>query len=239
MRLLMTDMGVVALLTQLLTANKETHDAAVDALKLICENNSQPQRHPTATAVTADAHHARTSAGLGLDGGIARVDESQLEFLGRLGAGAYGDVFHGRWRHSDVAIKCIFSDRSLDPDASESHIRAFRNEVDLMMRLRHPNIVLLMGALVQPPRLCIISELCHRGSLYQILHRKKDKPLPPWPRRLQMMQDAARGCHFLHTHDPCIVPAIAATASSKRKAARALFFLPLNHDSDSEQVDYD
>jgi serine/threonine protein kinase len=71
-----------------------------------------------------------------------------------------------------------------------------------------------MGVLVRPPRLCIISELCHRGSLYQILHRPSTRlrsrdgdglrPLPAWPRRLQMMLDAARGCQFLHSHDPCI-----------------------------------
>eukprot|EP01050_Picozoa_sp_SAG11_P006908 SAG11_NODE_558_length_8540_cov_3.877147_3_plen_178_part_00 len=72
--------------------------------------------------------------------------------------------------------------------------------------LRHPNIVLLMGTVVKPPRLCIISELCIRGSLHEILHdpRTKGRSLP-WRLRLTMAQDAARGCAFLHSHDPCIV----------------------------------
>jgi serine/threonine protein kinase len=105
-----------------------------------------------------------------------------------------------------VAIKCIINDRCLDADAHDIQLRQFRNEVDLMMRMRHPNIVLLMGALVHPPRLCIISELCTKGSLYQLLHKKEGKPIPGgMARLLLMMMDAARGCHFLHTHDPCVV----------------------------------
>ena len=65
------------------------------------------------------------------------------------------------------------------------------------------NGVLSQAAVVRYPRLCIVTELCHRGSLYHILN-SKDKPLS-WPRRISIALDAARGLSFLHTHEPCIV----------------------------------
>ncbi|KAF8065521.1 STY13 [Scenedesmus sp. PABB004] len=50
-----------------------------------------------------------------------------------LGAGSFARVFRGRWRNADVAVKVI----SHDSTASE----AVRREVELMLRMRHPNVV--------------------------------------------------------------------------------------------------
>jgi tRNA A-37 threonylcarbamoyl transferase component Bud32 len=132
---------------------------------------------------------------------LLEVQEDQLDFCDRIGVGACGEVFHGHWRGVDVAIKCLFTDTSDERELTKD----FRNEVRMMMQLRHPNICLFMGAVINQtkPRLCIISEFCHRGSLYRILH-KSEKPIP-WLRRVNMALDAAKGCHFLHTHEPCIV----------------------------------
>ena len=69
-------------------------------------------------------------------------------------------------------------------------IADFANEVELMATLRHPHICLFMGAIVRFPRLCIVTELCHRGSLYHILHANRDKPLR-WSLRVRMAQEAA------------------------------------------------
>lgn len=40
-----------------------------------------------------------------------------------------------------------------------------------MERLKHPNIVMFMGACMQPPNLAIITEYCTLGSLHGLLHR--------------------------------------------------------------------
>ena len=63
---------------------------------------------------------------------------------------------------------------------------------------------MVMGAIWEWPRLCIITELCHRGSLYQIL-QAKDKIKLPWYRRIALAKDAATGVAVLHKHEPCIV----------------------------------
>lgn len=61
----------------------------------------------------------------------------------------------------------------------------------MMMRLRHPNVLLFMGATVHPPNLCIVSEFLPRGSLFRLLHKTKiviDERL-----RLRMAMDVAKG----------------------------------------------
>lgn len=47
----------------------------------------------------------------------------------------------------------------------------FREEVGIMQRLRHNNIVLFMGACSQPGNLCIVTQFVPRGSLFRLLHR--------------------------------------------------------------------
>ncbi|PKI35987.1 hypothetical protein CRG98_043616 [Punica granatum] len=74
-----------------------------------------------------------------------------------------------------------------------------------MKRLRHPNIVLFMGAITQPPQLCIVTEYLPRGSLYKLLHRTVDREKLDERRRLNMAYDVAKGMNYLHKRNPPIV----------------------------------
>ncbi|KAL2921134.1 putative serine/threonine-protein kinase SIS8 [Bienertia sinuspersici] len=122
-----------------------------------------------------------------------------------------GTVYHGLWYGSDVAIK-VFSKQ----EYSEDVILSFRQEVSLMKRLRHPNILLFMGAVTSPQRLCIVTEFLPRGSLFRLLQRSTAKL--DWRRRIHMALDivsmmmpnpsnriAARGMNYLHNCSPPII----------------------------------
>ena len=50
-------------------------------------------------------------------------------------------------------------------------MQEFRAEVAIMKRLKHPNVVLLMGACTSPPNLSIVTQFVPRGSLFRLLHR--------------------------------------------------------------------
>ena len=43
----------------------------------------------------------------------------------------------------------------------------------MLAKFRHPNIVLLVGICSIPPNLEIVTEYIERGSLYDVLHKKK------------------------------------------------------------------
>ncbi|KAJ0234146.1 Protein kinase family protein [Hirschfeldia incana] len=115
-----------------------------------------------------------------------------------IGRGSCGTVYHSLWFGSDVAVK-VFSKQ----EYSEEAMRSFRQEVSLMRRLRHPNILLFMGAVTSPPLLCIVSEFLPRGSLFLLL-RKSTSNLN-WRRRINMALDIARGMNYLHCCSPPIV----------------------------------
>ncbi|KAJ6832820.1 serine/threonine-protein kinase EDR1-like [Iris pallida] len=72
-----------------------------------------------------------------------------------------------------------------------------------MLRLRHPNVVLFMGAVTRPPNLSILTEYLPRGSLYRLLHRPKVQLEEK--RRLRMALDVAKGMNYLHSSHPPIV----------------------------------
>ncbi|XP_077247721.1 protein kinase superfamily protein [Tasmannia lanceolata] len=116
----------------------------------------------------------------------------------RIGLGSYGEVYHADWNGTEVAVK-----KFLDQDFSGDALDEFRSEVRIMRRLRHPNVVLFMGAVTRPPNLSIVTEFLPRGSLYRILHRPNCQI--DEKRRIKMALDVAKGMNCLHTSIPTIV----------------------------------
>ncbi|CAA7400099.1 unnamed protein product [Spirodela intermedia] len=115
----------------------------------------------------------------------------------QIGQGSCGTVYHALWYGSDVAVK-VFSKQ----EYSEDVINSFKQEVSLMKRLRHPNILLFMGSVTSPQRLCIITEFLPRGSLFRLLQRATTRL--DWRRRVHMALDIARGVNYLHHCNPPI-----------------------------------
>ena len=131
------------------------------------------------------------------------IDPSEILLGERIGIGSFGEVHRALWRGTEVAVK-----RILDQDISENLAAAFIDEIDIMRRLRHPNVVLLMGAVTVPGNLSIITEFLHRGSLFKLLHREQNPAVASaldMRRRMRMGVDVIRGMHYLHTFQPMIV----------------------------------
>lgn len=125
---------------------------------------------------------------------------SELILKENIGTGSFGTVLRADWRGSDVAVK-ILKVQGFDSERFEE----FLKEVTLMKRLRHPNIVLLMGAVIQPPKLSIVTEYLSRGSLYELLQMPGVGSSISEKRRLSMAYDVASGMNYLHQMKPPIV----------------------------------
>ncbi|CBI34231.3 unnamed protein product, partial [Vitis vinifera] len=132
------------------------------------------------------------------DVGECEIPWEDLVLGERIGLGSYGEVYHGDWNGTEVAVK-----KFLDQDFSGAALAEFKREVRIMRRLRHPNVVLFMGAVTRPPNLSIITEFLPRGSLYRILHRPSCQI--DEKRRIKMALDVAKGMNCLHTSLPTIV----------------------------------
>ncbi|XP_073281836.1 probable serine/threonine-protein kinase SIS8 isoform X1 [Primulina huaijiensis] len=116
----------------------------------------------------------------------------------RIGLGSYGEVYRGEWHGTEVAVK-----KFLDQDITGEFLEEFKSEILIMKRLRHPNVVLFMGAVTRPPNLSIVTEFLPRGSLYRLIHRPNNQL--DECRRLRMALDTARGMNYLHNCTPVIV----------------------------------
>ncbi|KAF6253092.1 kinase-like domain-containing protein [Scenedesmus sp. NREL 46B-D3] len=147
----------------------------------------QQQHHQQHPALSLVAAHAAWE-----------IDPSEITLGQRIGIGSYGEVYKAMWRGTEVAVK-----RFLEQNLSPQLVQEFKDEVDIMARLRHPNVVLFMGAVMQAHQLAIVTQFIPRGSLFRLLHRSKADLEPR--RRLQMALDIARGMNYLHTSTPAIV----------------------------------
>ncbi|XP_010448559.1 PREDICTED: serine/threonine-protein kinase CTR1-like isoform X2 [Camelina sativa] len=128
------------------------------------------------------------------------VSWNELHIKERVGAGSFGTVHRAEWHGSDVAVKIL----SIQ-DFHDEQFREFLREVAIMKRVRHPNVVLFMGAVTERPRLSIITEYLPRGSLFRLIHRPASGELLDQRRRLRMALDVAKGLNYLHCLNPPVV----------------------------------
>ncbi len=82
-------------------------------------------------------------------------------------------------------------------------IARFCQEAQIMRRLRHPTLTLFMGVSLEHPHLCIVTECCSKGSLFDIIH--DEHAALTWHKCLGIALDVARGMTYLHAHNPPIL----------------------------------
>ncbi|MCO5549314.1 hypothetical protein L7F22_002782 [Adiantum nelumboides] len=114
----------------------------------------------------------------------------------KLGEGGYGPVYRGKLHHTTVAIKVLAHDGS--------HGRGeFQSEVELLSQIRHPHMVMLLGACSEKG--CIVYEYMANGSLEDRLSCKNGTPPLPWYVRFRICLEVAIALLFLHSRPQPIV----------------------------------
>ena len=123
---------------------------------------------------------------------------TDFKIIETIGSGSYGEVYAAKLHGKIVAVKKLNS-RGLKSE----HIDSFCSEASLMCQLKHPNVVQFIGAVTQPPDLCIITEYCAKGSLCDLLLNHDIKI--EFSKKLQIMIDSAAGMCYLHDSNPVIL----------------------------------
>lgn len=126
------------------------------------------------------------------------ITQGQVKTESVLGSGASCTVYRGLYKKTPVAIKIMKG------QMGENLEQEFQRELSAMLMLRHPNLVLFMGASASP-QMMIVSELCEGESLYKLLHERKNEVALSWEQRLKMLKDIARGMLYLHGVEPPIL----------------------------------
>jgi len=127
------------------------------------------------------------------------ICHKELGYERLIGQGGFGTVYAGKWRGTPVAIKVLVC-KKMTADL----IAEFEKEVAMMSSLRHPNICLFMGAVIDSPHRCIVTELMRRyGSLWDVL-RMPDVRLS-WHTKMRMALDICCGMNYLHMGTPPVL----------------------------------
>ncbi|XP_073136257.1 U-box domain-containing protein 35-like isoform X2 [Henckelia pumila] len=111
----------------------------------------------------------------------------------KIGEGGYGPVYKAFLDHTPVAIKI------LRPDFSQGQLQ-FQREVEVLSRMRHPNMVILLGAC--PENGCLVYEYMENGSLEDRLFCKNSTPPLSWRARFRIAAEIAIALNFLHRTRP-------------------------------------
>ena len=150
------------------------------------------------------------------------VDFDQVTKNESLGVGSSCTVYHGKYKRTDVAVKVMMRNM-----VTSNNLKEFIREIEILMKTRHPNLVLFMGACVEED-LAILMEYCSGDNLFKLLHEKSDVNLS-WSQKLKMCVDVAQGMHFLHNNNPPII-------HRDLKSLNLLMTAPVNSDTDPINV---
>ncbi|KAI9127873.1 hypothetical protein K1719_000866 [Acacia pycnantha] len=121
-----------------------------------------------------------------------KVATNNFSDANKLGQGGFGPVYQGKLSNGkEIAVK------RLSKDSGQGDIE-FKNEVKLMVRLQHQNLVRLLGfCLKQKERLLVYEFLPNKSLDYFIFDPIRCAQLR-WETRYKIIEGIARGLIYLH-----------------------------------------
>ncbi|CAO2824234.1 unnamed protein product [Amaranthus hypochondriacus] len=143
--------------------------------------NVRPSQKPPSPleSSTTEAAHCFT---------FSELEEATKDFERKIGSGGYGVVYYGKLRDGrEIAVKVLTSN-------SFQGRREFSNEVTLLSRIHHKNLVQFLGYCQEDGKSILVYEFMHNGTLKEHLYGHGIN----WIQRLVIAEDAARGIEYLH-----------------------------------------
>ncbi|KAG5226246.1 U-box domain-containing protein [Salix suchowensis] len=155
--------------------------------EMIARNESEEKKTALESISNSDLRYRKYT--------IEEIEAATNEFSNslKIGEGGYGPVYRCYLDHTPVAIKV------LRPDAAQG-MSQFQQEVEVLSCIRHPNMVLLLGAC--PKYGCLVYEYMANGSLEDCLFRRGNSPPLSWQLRFRIAAEIGTGLLFLHQTKP-------------------------------------
>ncbi|XP_048433632.1 G-type lectin S-receptor-like serine/threonine-protein kinase At4g27290 [Pyrus x bretschneideri] len=111
----------------------------------------------------------------------------------KLGEGGFGPVYKGILTENEVAIK------RLSRKSGQGH-QEFMNELKLIAKLQHTNLVWLLGCCIEDEEMILIYEFMPNRSLDKFLFDPSQKEKLDWGKRFQIIEGVAQGVLYLHKY---------------------------------------
>ncbi|XP_058073101.1 G-type lectin S-receptor-like serine/threonine-protein kinase At1g11330 [Magnolia sinica] len=110
----------------------------------------------------------------------------------KIGEGGFGPVYKGMLPEGqEVAVKRLSK-------SSRQGLQEFKNEVILISKLQHRNLVKLLGCCIEGEEKLLVYEYMPNKSLDSFLFDPNQKAVLDWVRRFHIVEGIARGLLYLH-----------------------------------------
>ncbi|KAF8090688.1 hypothetical protein N665_0469s0023 [Sinapis alba] len=117
---------------------------------------------------------------------------NHFSFQNKLGAGGFGPVYKGMLQNGmEIAVKRLSKN-------SGQGMEEFKNEVKLISKLQHRNLVRILGCCVESEEKMLVYEYLPNKSLDCFIFREEHKAELDWPKRMGIIRGIARGILYLH-----------------------------------------
>ncbi|EAY97114.1 hypothetical protein OsI_19040 [Oryza sativa Indica Group] len=125
---------------------------------------------------------------------LSEIEDATDRFGRRIGYGGFGIVYYGKLADGrEIAVKLLIND-------SYQGTREFLNEVTLLSKIHHRNLVSFLGYSQQDGKNILVYEFMHEGTLKEhIRGGPAYVKVTSWVKRLEIAEDAAKGIEYLHT----------------------------------------
>lgn len=117
------------------------------------------------------------------------IDSAEVKKDKEIGQGSSCSVYRGTYRHTPVAVKVLKTN-------SKSSVKEFEREVEAMLHLKHPNLILFMGA-TMGNEMSIVTEFCFGDTVFNLLHEKTAVRISH-AQQMKIALDTAKGMAYLH-----------------------------------------
>ena len=114
--------------------------------------------------------------------GCWAIASHEINLVARIDQGSQGTVYKAKWRGKAVAVK-VFEDSHVAWDDEDR----FENEIVVMSTLRHPNLVLFLGAVLDGPKKMLVTEFLEQGSLLDFYVRMWHTSEAPFLPRVEVL----------------------------------------------------
>lgn len=135
-------------------------------------------------------------------GHVPCIPSTDFQIGEEIGKGNYGTVFKGSWLGSVVAIKKL----PLGKKGKHAQLNLIKKEIELLSRLRHPNLIQLMAYCIEPTKAMILMEYVEGSDLDDLIFPEGTPEIELTAEiKLSVFLQISKGLAYLHGQKPAII----------------------------------
>ncbi|KAF3453296.1 hypothetical protein FNV43_RR03736 [Rhamnella rubrinervis] len=123
---------------------------------------------------------------------LSTIESATNSFTTEIGEGGFGHVYKGQLPEGqEIAVKRLSR-------VSTQGVEEFKNEVIMISKIQHKNMVKLLGCCIEGEETMLIYEYMANGSLDKLLFDSKRREALDWRKRVKIIHGIVDGVLYLH-----------------------------------------